>query len=106
LWVSAINVREDTEDPEQAGQPFRLIHLSRVERKPRLIFDDPERRDGRLSKRESIVKLQDTSVHIGEPAKEFKALLVRPHPQFELQARGALELVAERWLKRLTCTML
>lgn len=96
-WAFAnVNPGQDTEDPERPGEPFRLYHLPRAERQRRVEFADPERRaNDSLSKTERIVRLQDTSVHIGEPAKEYKALLVRPHPQFELLVRDALKLVAE-----------
>jgi hypothetical protein len=95
-WAFAtVNAGQDTEDPERPGEPFRLYQLPRGERQRRLVFNDPERTDQGKSKGESIVRLQDTSVLIGDPATEFKALLVRPHPQFEPQARAPLELVAE-----------
>jgi len=95
-WAYAtINAGQDAEDPERPGEPFRLYHLPRAERQRRLVFNDPERRDQGMSKGESIVRLQDASVQIGDPSTEFKALLVRPHPQFEPQVRQALELVAE-----------
>jgi hypothetical protein len=95
-WAYAtINAGQDAEDPERPGEPFRLYHLPRAERQRRLVFNDPERKDQGMSKGESIVRLQDTSVQIGDPPTEFKALLVRPHPQFEPQVRQALELVAE-----------
>jgi hypothetical protein len=80
----------DAEDPEDPGQPFRIYQLPRAERGRRVEFNDPE-----MDRSESLVRLQDTSVFIGDPAQEFLPLLVRPHPQFEPQARGALELVAE-----------
>jgi hypothetical protein len=80
----------DSADPEDPGQPFRIYQLPRSERGRRVEFNDPE-----MDRSESLVRLQETSVFIGDPAQEFVPLLVRPHPQFEPQARGAAELVAE-----------
>ena len=81
---------KDTEDPENPGEPFRIYQLARSERARRVEFNDPE-----LDRSEQVVRLQETSVSIGDPAQEFLPLLVRPHPQFDAQARPALELVAE-----------
>jgi hypothetical protein len=95
-WAfAAINAGQDTHDPEDPGAAFKLYHLPRAERQRRLIFNDPERKQDGLSKGEGIVRLQDTSVHIGSAATEYKAVLVRPHPQFEPLTRGPLELAAD-----------
>lgn len=80
----------DVEDPERPGIPFLVYHLPRADRQRRLQFNDPERDKG-----ESVVRLQDTSVKIGAAQKEFTPMLVRPHPNFELQARPALRLVTD-----------
>ena len=90
-WLyAATHPGADSTDPEDPGTPFRLYQLSRSERGRRVEFNDPE-----LDRSEALVRLQDTSVFLGAPPQEFLALLVRPHPQFEPQARGALELVAD-----------
>jgi hypothetical protein len=95
-WKYArINPGQDIEDPERPGKPFHLYQLARAERQRRLVFNDPERKEEGRSKGESIVRLQEASVQIGDPPTEFKALLVRPHHQFEPQVCEALELVAE-----------
>jgi lactoylglutathione lyase len=86
----AMHPGADSSDPEDAGKPFRLYQLPRSERGRRVEFNDPE-----LDRSEALVRLQDTSVFLGDPPTEFLPLLVRPHPQFEPQARSALELVAE-----------
>jgi hypothetical protein len=87
----AVHPGEDTEDPEVPGQPFRIYQLQRSDRQRRLEFSDPER----TGKTEPMVRLQDASTFVGDPPVEQKPWLVRPHPQFELEVRDALELVAE-----------
>lgn len=82
---------QDVEDPEFPGVPFRIYQLPRPERRRRVEFNDPER-----DKSESVTRLQEASVFIGDPLREFKPMLVRPHPQFEKQARPALWRVAEQ----------
>ena len=90
-WTySATHPGQDIEDPENPGAPFRIYHLPRAERQRRVQFNDPERDKG-----ESMVRLQDRSVHVGDPQQEFLPQLVRPQPQFAAQVRPALEHVAE-----------
>lgn len=87
---AATHPGEDTEDPINPGEPFRIYHLPRSERGRRLQFNDPER-----DKAEPISRLQEASVFIGDPVKEFKPTLVRPHPALDTTARPALHRVAE-----------
>ncbi|MBA3726615.1 MAG: hypothetical protein H0W86_09215 [Armatimonadetes bacterium] len=87
---AATHPGEDTEDPDNPGKPFRIYHLPRGERGRQLQFNDPER-----DKAESVVRLQEASVFIGDPAKEFTPTLVRPHAALDSSARPALRRVAE-----------
>jgi hypothetical protein len=81
---------QDIVDPERPGIAFLIYHLPRADRQRRLEFNDPER-----DKSESVVRLQEASVKIGNDNKEYTPMLVRPHPQFDQQVRPALHLVAD-----------
>jgi len=94
-WTfSTTHPGQDVDDPERSGVPFRIYHLPRADRQRRIQFNDPERDKG-----ESIVRLQDNIVKIGDPLKEFLPQLVRPHPKFDPEVRSALHLVADMSLK-------
>lgn len=91
---AATHPGSDTGDPENAGQPFFIYHLPRADRQRRLQFNDPE-----IDRGESVVRLQSTSVFIGNPQKEFKPKVIKPHAQFDKAVRPALNLVANMAMK-------
>ena len=99
-WTfAATHPGQDVEDPERPGVPFRIYHLPRADRQDRIQFNDPEPDQGdhgeSIVRTELIIRLQDTSVKVGDTLREFVPKLVRPHQQFDKQVRPALELVAD-----------